>query len=50
MAQIPKLTDAEWKEMIEPVGPRTVLRKAASEINPDSENDILGQVQGASVS
>jgi hypothetical protein len=45
MDVLPKLSTEEWKELVPQVGPRTVLRKAASEMSTDASSDIIENVQ-----
>eukprot|EP00039_Didymoeca_costata_P019436 m.337543 g.337543 ORF g.337543 m.337543 type:complete len:191 (-) comp18159_c0_seq1:28-600(-) len=45
---IPQVSEIEWKEMIKEVGPRTILRKAASEMMaPVDVTDFMQKVQAA---
>ena len=42
---VPKLVDAEWKELIPQVGIRTALRKAAGDLHTESNNDLATEIE-----
>jgi ABC-type phosphate transport system auxiliary subunit len=42
---VPKLVDAEWKELIPQVGIRTALRKAAADLHTEGVNDLETEIE-----